>query len=611
MQLIHLHDRRRRARGAAVFILAVFTWLTAAFYRTQILQSEQYTLHSDMNRLRPLPVPAPRGAILDRHGELIAENLPGYALSILPAPHDSIEAVLFRLAPHLQLNDERIEQLLKKRDDAPTQPLRVSVDLSFDQLSAVEERRQSFATVLVEMLPKRQYATGAGVGHLVGYVAEISREELAKPEYAGYSQGQVIGKAGLEKNFERHVAGRAGTRYVEVDARGRIVGAITPRPQVMPVPGNDLHLYIDLGLQRWIERIFPDSMMGAMVAMEPGTGRILAFFSSPDLDPNEFIGGISSSAWKRLNEDPHKPLLQRVTGGTYPPASTFKLITSAIGLELGVVTPKERMAIPCRGGMQYGSRYFRCWKRDGGHGFVDMPDAIATSCDVYFYQLGLKIGLSRFLAEGTRLGFSQKTQVDFPIERSGTFPDTPEWFRKRFGWKPTPAEVLSLAIGQGPNDQTVLKMTHFFAALAADGHVDPPRLAREGKPLDDGWDLTITKENLAWLREGMRRVVAPGGTAHLSSLEHWDLIGKTGTAQNSQSERDHGWFVGMAGPRGKEPEIVVGAIVEFADHGSDVAKLASKAADYYLRTKHGIPVDSIQTLYDHLMAGKPAPWAWR
>ncbi|MBI4545547.1 MAG: penicillin-binding protein 2 [Gemmatimonadetes bacterium] len=610
MQLFHLHARRRRARGAILALFLGLGWLCASLFQTQVLKNMAYALQSDANRLRPFAVPAPRGTVYDRYGRIIADNLPGYSLALLPAPRDSLRNALARLAPVLGLPPVRIEALLEQQRKFPAQPLVVSPDLSFEQISAVEERRRQLPGVFVDMRPKRNYAAGQAVAHLVGYVAEISEQELKLPAFQEYVPGQTVGKAGLERQYERILGGKPGVRYLEVDAYGHIIGELAPQPSVAPVPGKDLRVSLDLELQRWIDRIFPDSTRGAMVALEPGTGEVLALYSSPAYDPNQFVGGVSPDLWRQLNADSARPLLHRALTGLYPPGSAFKLASAAIALELGVVDPKAYMPIPCRGGMQYGNRYFKCWYKEG-HGYLTLPDAIKNSCNVFFYQLGLRIGLERFLAEANRLGFSRGTGIDLPVEATGHFPDGVDWFRRRFGWKPTPTEVLSLAIGQGPNSQSPLRMALFYAALAGGGRVPAPRLARGVAPVGEALDLKLSPENLEWLKEGLRRVVSPGGTAYLSSLEHWELIGKTGTSQNPHGP-DHGWFMGIAGPKGGSPEIVIAAVMEFSEHGSSTAQYVSKAADFYLRRKHGIPVDTIQTLRDHLIAGKPAPWAtWR
>lgn len=609
MQLFHLHARRRRSAGATVVFLLALGWLAVNLFQTQVLKNSTFELQSDRNRLRPVPVPAPRGAILDRNGQIIAESIPGYTLSLLPGPVDSLRAMLWRLAPILELDSARIETLLARQRRTPHQPLVVSRDLTFDQISVLEEQRPRFPGILIEPGPKRSYPDGPAVAHLVGYISEISEAELAMPEFEGYTQGQIIGKVGIERMYETRLGGEPGVRYVEVDALGRLVGDFAAARQIDPVPGEPLRLTIDLDLQRFIHQIFPDSMRGAIVALEPGTGHVLAMYSAPSYDPNEFVGGISAELWRELNQDPARPLLPRATAGRYPPGSTYKLATAAVALELGYIDPDGYLPIPCRGGMSYGNRYFRCWYA-GGHGSLDLYDAIARSCNVYFYQAGLRVGLEQFLRVTSRLGFTERTGIDLPDEVAGIYPtDANEWYRRRWGWAATPTEVLSLAIGQGANDQTVLRMAHFFAALAADGKAPPPRLALDSARISGReLDLGLSPSTLAALREGLRRTALPRGTAHLASLEHWELAGKTGTAQNPHGP-SHGWFVGMAGPWGGEPEIVVAAIIEAGESGSNTAQYAAKAADYYLRKKYGIPVDTIQTLREHLNTGTPAPWA--
>ena len=610
MELHHLHVRRRRARGAVVVLVLLLGGLTLAFFQTQVLENPAYALQSEQNRLRPLTVPAPRGTIFDRNGRIVADNVPGYALSLLPAPPDSMRRSLERLAPVLELAPREIDALMARHRRTPTRPLIVSGDLTFEQVSAVEERRPLFPEVLIEMRPRRRYPAGPAAGHLVGYVGEISETELGRPEFVLYDPGRIIGKAGVEREYERRLTGREGIRYVEVDALGRIVGDFAPQPSVPPVPGEDVRLNVDLDLQEWIADVFPEGYRGAVAVVEPGSGHVLALYSSPPYDPNEFVGGVEPERWRALQTDTTRPLLNRAVSGLYPPGSTWKLAAAGIALELGAVEPEETMPIPCRGGMRYGNRYFRCWD-PGGHGAVDLGEAIRHSCDVYFYQLGLKVGLETLLEEGIRLGFAEATGVDLPSERAGHFPDGTDWYERRFNLTPTESEVLSLAIGQGANDQTALRLAQFYAALAAGGYEPPPAIVADSPSVEGpGWDLGFAPETLDLLVQGLRGVTAPGGTAAGSALEHWDWIGKTGTSQNPHG-KDHGLFVGMAGPWGEAPEVVVATIVEFGERGSDVAQYAAKIADYYLRRKHGMPIDTIQTLREHWLAGVPAPWANR
>ena len=608
-QTFHMHARRRRAQGALAVVWLLLGILILVFFHTQVRRNPAYAMQSERNRLRPLTVLAPRGTIVDRDGRLVADNVPGYALSLLPAPRDSIRSTLDRLAPFLGLKEREIEALMERQARNPQQQLVVSTDLSFDRISAIEERRPVFPEVLIEMRPKRNYAAGAAAAHVVGYVGEISESGLEDSAFAGYRAGQIVGKTGIERRYESRLAGVPGVRTVEVDALGRIVGQFQGQASVAPVPGDSLQLTLDLELQEWVARIIPDSLRGAVVAMEPSTGEVLALYSSPSFDPNGLVGNVPAERWRVLVQDTAKRLLNRAIAGLYPPGSTWKLATAGIALELGIVEPDRTLPLACRGGMQYGNRYFRCWD-PAGHGYLDLPDAIKLSCDVYFYQVGLQIGLERLLHEGTRLGFNEPTGVDLPAERSGHFPPDTEWYERRFGWSPTESEVMSLAIGQGANDQTALKMAQFFAALAGDGRMPPPRVARGGpEPPESEWlDLEFSTSTLDWLREGLYRVTEQGGTAAGSMLEHWKWGGKTGTAQNPHGE-DHGWFVGLAGPWDGPPEVVVSVIIEEGEHGSDVAQYAAKVADYYLRREHGIPVDTIQTLREHWLKGVPAPWA--
>ena len=613
MRLDHPIARRKRGRGGQIVVAVLMGTLVLAFFRAQVLRSDDWRLQSESNRLRPLPVPAPRGTLTDRDGDVLADNVPGYSVVLLPGPRDTIEATLDRLQPHLNLSPGRLGYLKERARLYPRQPLVVKVNAEFTEASALEERRSDFPGLYLEMRPRRRYLAGVELAHVLGYLGEITSEELEEDRFQGYEAGAIVGKDGIERQYERELQGVDGFRYVEVDAIGRIVGSFGGPAATDPTAGLDLTLNIDVDLQRWVHRIFPKGMRGAVVALDVEDGGILALYSSPTFDSNEFVGGIAAEEWAALNENPERPLYNRAVLGLYPPGSTWKLATAAIGLDLGVVLPHQKMPIPCTGGMQYGNRYFRCWNPQG-HGDVDLVGAIRHSCDVYFYQLGLMIGLETLLREGTRIGFNERCGIDLPSEARGLFPNSSSWWMEtpQFGYRATEGEVLNLAIGQGPNSQTPLKMAQFYLAIARDGSAPAPRLRRGGlEEGEGGWSLNLSPEALETMREGLRAVVLPGGTAHLSSLEFWDLMGKTGTVQNPPNP-DHAWFAGIAGPLGGAPEVVVVVIVEFGESGSGVAApLVAKTADYYLRRKHGIPVDTIQTLREHYMTGRPAPWANR
>ena len=602
------HHRRRRAQLATGFLVLLMALLVASFFRAQVLRSTTWTLQADSNRLRVLPVPAPRGTIFDREGRIIADNVPSYSVSLFPAPLDSIRGTLERLQPHLGLSDGRVETLVETAARNPRLPLLVEPDAGYDEVAALEERRMEFPGVFMEMRPRRRYNSGPAVAHALGYVGEISSQELEMPRFSGYEQGMIVGKEGVERQYEEILQGHRGVRYVEVDAVGRIVGSFEGQLDTPAESGEDLHLNLDLELMEWIHEIFPDTLRGAVVALDAADGGVLALYSAPSFDPNDFVGGIEPALWTDLNADPNRPLFNRATVGRYPPASTWKLATAAIGLEMGVVDPEEPMPVACHGGFRYGNVYRRCWNPDG-HGHLNLMEAIQHSCNVYFYQLGLRISLEGLVEEGARLGFHEECGVDLPRESPGVFPAGLDYWETRFGYRPYENEVLSLAIGQGPNDQTPLKMAHFYLGLARDGTAPLPTLVQDPAP-PEGWSLDLAEESLEALRDGLGRVVAPGGTAFLSSLEHWDLMGKTGTGQQNPGRPPHAWFVGMAGPREGDPEIVVSVIVEEGQSGSAAAApIASKAADFFLRNRYGIPVDTIQTLGEHIRAGQPAPWA--
>lgn len=608
MRLFQPETRQRRTLGAAFIIAFAISVLLVAFYSTQVLSGEQYTVRSEQNRLRPIPIPAPRGTIYDRNGEVVATSIPGFSINMLPSREETVRGTLDDLAPFLGLAERDIEVILQRRAQRPNDIIQVTADATYSQIAAIEERRASFSNLIILERPKRYYPSGRALGHLAGYVSEVSREQLELPRYrdAGYRQGRLIGQAGIEQAYELSLGGEDGASFVEVDALGRVVN---PRPGVRsiePRPGQDLTLTLDVALQEYMHEIFPDSMRGAMVAMVPSTGEVLGMYSNPGYDPNDFVGGIDRGLLRVMQEDEGRPFLHRAIAGLYPPASTWKLATAAAGLEAGILNRDTRMPIRCVGGMSYAGRYFRCWNRNG-HGSTNLVEAIAVSCNVYFYQVGIQLGLARLADAGSRMGMNSPAGIDLAGERVGTFPTSVDWYRERFGWAPTPSEVMSLSIGQGPNDQTVLRMAHFYSAIAGNGTAPAPHLVtRAGAGEGDGAiELELSETDLEALWAGMYETVRRG-TARFAALERWALYGKTGTAQNPHGE-SHGWFAAFAGPHGEPPEIVVVAIVEHGVSGSDVYLLPSKAANFYLNRVHGYPFESKPSLFEAWDSGR-LPW---
>ena len=611
----HPHDRRDRARIAGVVLTFAILLLGASFFRVQVLASSDYALTAENNRLRQIELPAPRGAILDRNGRAVADNVPGYAVTILPGPRETIEETLEAVAPILELSAARVEEL--RGGIASDRHLLVGTDVSFDKVSILEERRADFPGVHIETRPKRRYFGGAALGHVLGYLGEVTAEQLESEQFEGYEQRMIVGQQGLEAQYESVLQGEAGHRLVEVDALRRIVGDFGGQPGSPAVPGEDLYLSIDLGLQEFIHEVFPDSMTGAVVALDPADGSVLALYSAPSYDPNLFVGGVDAETWEGLNTDLNRPLYNRAIQGAFAPASTWKLATAAMAIDLGLIDENTRMPEPCDGGLFYGNRYWRCHDADG-HGDVDLTGAIAGSCNVYFYQVGMAIGLERYLELANSLGFNQPCGIDLPGEAASTFPEGPEFWVERYGYSPREGETLNLAIGQGPNSQTPIKLAQFYVALARDGSAPVPRIVPsppgsdpDASP-DEAWKLDVSEEALRAIREGMKAVTSPNGTAYLSSLELWDLIGKSGSAQ--VGDATNAWFAGMAGPKGgAAPEIVIVALVEDVPAGqggsSAAAPIVAKAADYYLRTKRGMEVPELQTLRDYIMVGPWPDWS--
>jgi len=579
----HPNDVARRARAVRLVLAMVMASLGLAFFRVQVLRSSQYALQADGNRMREVPLLAPRGIIYDRNGEILAENLPGYTVSLLSPTADSLRSALDALGQIVPIEEGHRNLVMRRYERARNQPAVIFNDAPFDVVSALEEHRIQFPELIIQSSPKRYYPDGEAIASVMGYIGEINELELALPRFEGYKSGNVIGKTGLERQYEGQLRGTEGRRFVEVDARGRVVREDGVRPAIAPAGPPALTSTLDIELQRFIHERYKDSLLGAVVAIDPQTGGVLALYSGPTYDINRFTGSVPPSYFAQLNDDPRRPLYNKATQGRYPPASTFKLATSAIAMEQGIANIETRMEVPCTGGYQFGNRYFRCWKRDGGHGNVNMAQAIANSCDVYFYQLGLKIGLSNLVAGGLRMGFGKRTGIDYPQETIPEFPaeDFTSYFNAKHGargW--SRAVILNLSIGQGENAQTVINMARFYTALATDGTAATPHLIEQPGLARDTL-FSIRPDQLQALRDAMADVVSGRGTAGSAAIQGLAIAGKTGTAQ-VDGKPDHAWFVGFA-PH-DNPKIVVAVFLEFGLHGYSAARIATRVMEQYLKT---------------------------
>jgi len=555
---------RERADIARWVLVGAFLVLSGAFFRTQIIQHDKFQLKAETNRLRPIALTPPRGAILDRRGRIIAENVPGYSVKLLAPSRDSLLAVLARVNRFVPLDTSETTEILRRYAAARYQPVVVFGDATFETIARLEEHRAVLPGLVIQSEPKRLYPAGKAVAHLVGYVSEATESDLSANRFPGAGLGSIVGKAGLERQYDDSLRGAEGVRYIEVNARGRLVREEASTATLPPTPGHPILTTIDLDLQRYIDSIWPPGVRGAMVALTPG-GEVRALYSAPTYDPNAFVGGISTALWQSLNSDAAKPLLNRAMIGRYPPASPFKLAVAAMALKRGLIGFDTHMPLPCSGGMQLGNRYFRCWKKDG-HGSLDLVGAVAASCDVYFYQLGLRLGLDAILHDGVLMGFRDRSGIDLPSEQNPIYPATTAYFDKLYGpryWSP-PATTLNFAIGQGENTQTLINMVRFYEGLAGSGESQQPFVVRrDAKAETHGFGLTDAQ--LLGLRRALTAVAERGTASAIinatpgSHAKVLQIAGKTGTAQNPHG-LDHRWFIAMA--PAEQPELIVCGIME-------------------------------------------------
>jgi penicillin-binding protein 2 len=586
---------RERADIARWILVVAFLVLSGAFFRTQIIQHDKFQLKAETNRLRPIALTPPRGAILDRRGRIIAENVPGYSVKLLAPNKDSLLAVLARMGRFVPVDTSEITEILRRFAQARYQPVVVFGDATFETIARLEEHRAVLPGLVVQSEPKRLYPAGKAVAHLVGYVSEVTESDLTANRFPGAGLGSIVGKAGLEKEYDDTLRGAEGVRYIEVNARGRLVReeASTALP---PTPGKPISTTIDLDLQRYIDSVWPAGVRGAMIAMTP-KGEVRALYSAPTYDPNSFVGGISMALWRGLNDDEARPLLNRAIQTRYPPASPFKLAIAAMALKRGLIGLDTHMPTPCRGGLRLGNRIFRCWKKEG-HGSLDLVGAVASSCDVYFYQLGLRLGLNAIVQDGVLMGFRDKSGIDLENEVDPIYPATTAYFDRLYGprrWSP-PATTLNFSIGQGENTQTLVNMMRFYEGLSGDGNAASPFIVRPAPAAPRA--LGLSPAQLDGLRRALIAVVEHG-TASASRHSDLAVAGKTGTAQNPHG-KDHGWFIGFA--PAEKPELVVGGIMEFAEHGTTVAPYVIRTLRRYILGPDTVGTIKVKILLDEAIA---------
>ena len=591
----------------------VFAALAVAFWIFQIAQHQKFLETAENNRLRKLPLPAPRGVLLDRDGTILVENQNTMNIALVREQTRNVGDVLRILAaatgaPEAQLRDA----VNRRRRDPSFRPIVLIENATREQIIAVWARRLELPGIIYQEVPSRRYPSSDMAAHVFGYVGEVSDVQLQRPEYQDVEPGTLVGQAGVEFAYNQKLMGKEGVKQVVVNSVGREIRELD---KIDPTVGRPLQLTIDSDVQKSIEEAFAASgFNGAAVVLDPRDGGVLGFTSRPAYDPNVFAAGIDRATWASLNGDALKPLQNRALQGRYSPGSTFKMAVGLAGLEEGVITPS--FTVHCSGSANFYGRNFGCWARSkGGHGTVNLKTAIEQSCDVFFYTVGNMLGVDRINKWATLFGLGVKSNIDLPNELVGLVPST-EWKREKMHEKWYAGETISVAIGQGQVSVTPISLAVYAATLGNGGTRITPHLV---KAMDDGTGLKpvpppppqskveVTPEKLEAIRQGMWGVVNGSGTGGRARVEGHDVCGKTGTAQVISNQnrvlaqsrnknidyRDHGWFVFFA-PR-DNPEVAGVVFLEHGIHGPNAAQVAHHILATYFAKKDGKPLPPAPT----------------
>jgi len=568
---------RQRGRILTYAALALFAVIVVRLGWLQLARGGFYKDLSEDNYVQGFVVKAPRGLLLDRNGEILAESRAALSITLSRRKERDDTGVSRVLSELLDLEETLVDEKLAESRTRYYGSVVLVEDATVDQVARIEEHRSVLPGVKVEVTPARGYPMGNSfAAHAIGHVGQISDTELAQREPLGYSIGDVVGKTGIEKRYELMLRGQDGSEYWVCDAAGRELYPFLGGPTREARPGHNVVLTIDAPAQRVAEEALARHDGGAIVALEPATGEVLVLASSPPLDLNALATGLSADEWRALATSQEHPLMNRAIQATYPPGSPFKLVTAAAGLETRTVSRSE--TVVCRGAYKYGIRTFRCWRPEG-HGVVDILKGIVESCDVFFYQVGARLGVARLMDWTERSGFGRKTGIDIGGEVDGNVP-TPDWYDRHYGRRKwSKGVVINLAIGQGELLVTPLQTACYVAGLANGGEVVTPHLLKRiegysGRVLGTArtgvsHQLPYRASTLEFLRRAMRDVVeTPRGTGVLARIEGMDVAGKTGTAQNPHGE-DHAWFVCFA--PADRPRIAMAVLVEHAGGGGAIA----------------------------------------
>lgn len=564
----------------AAVVLSIFLVIIGQLWYLQVLEGGRFLDASDKNRIRIRPVAAPRGILFDRHGVPLVDNRPAFTLSLIPRELDRDpvrrQVALARVAALLSIPYRDLEESAARVSPDSHLPVRVRRGLTLDDVAKIEERKIELPGVIVEVEPQRTYPSSRFAAHLLGYVREANEEQLKQRRHR---RGDMVGQTGLERLLDEHLRGRDGGESIEVDAMGRLVRLVQ---QTEPHPGAQVITTIDRRIQEAAEQAL-EGLAGAIVVMDPRNGDVLAMASAPAFPIDRFTGTIDRDAWLAVVRDPQHPMLNRTLQTQYAPGSVFKIVVTAAGLQEGTLTPLDR--VHCGGAFHLGTWTFKDWK-EGGHGTVDLHRAMAQSCNVFFYQAGLKIGGAAIAKYAGVFGFGRPTGVDLQSEKPGLLPQ-PKVRRGRQVWQA--GDTVNMSIGQGALLVTPIQVARFMAAVANGGVLWKPRLVQRVERADRGTiysdpgrvmgHVDLSPVVWAFLKQSLWSVVNEGGTGAAARIPGLDVAGKTGTAQmiaNSKASRgeDHAWFAAFAPVR--EPEVVVVVLVERGGKGGQVAAPIAK-----------------------------------
>ena len=602
-----LSGYKKKALYTFVIIIFFFSAAVTRLWFLQVEQGDYYNQLADSNRVRSIEIAAPRGNIYDRKGREIVTNRPSFNVVWIRENNKINDEWLKRLTRLLKQDATALLEKIRKMAGGPGHiPVRLAEDIDWETVARIENNRMYLPDIKIEVVPLRIYHFGNLASHLIGYMGEISKAELDKADRTLYKGSDLIGKMGLERLREADLRGEKGHDNMEVNALGFEQENLKGDE---PLPGKDMYLTLDVELQKIAEEeMAVKNRAGAVVAMEANTGRLLALASAPELHLDEFVGGISQKAWQGMLDNPLHPLTNKLVQGQYPPGSTYKPVTAFAGLAEGVITPDTTFF--CPGSMEFANRTYRCWKK-GGHGTVSLKRALGESCDVYFYNVGLRLGVDRLAKYGKMFGLGAKTGVEMEYEKPGIAPSS-EWKRKRYNVKWHEGETLSVAIGQGYNLTTPLQVAMMTMVIANGGTLYKPAVVEQvigpdGKKASTFQPEVLSRlqgqgKNLKLVREGMVEAVnskrGTGREAQIDSSHGIIVGGKTGTAQVVRlaqyihlkeadipyKYRDHAWFTCFA--PASNPEIVVTVLVEHGLHGGSAsAPIASKILNKYFEDK--------------------------